>query len=35
MISDTSPTMIYKDLVIVGTILPETLPAAAGRYTRL
>jgi quinoprotein glucose dehydrogenase len=29
-VSDTSPPMIYKDLVIVGTILPETLPAAPG-----
>jgi quinoprotein glucose dehydrogenase len=29
-VSDTSPPMVYKDLVIVGTILPETLPAAPG-----
>jgi len=29
-VSDTSPPMVYKDLVIVGTIVPETLPAAPG-----
>ncbi|HEX4231820.1 MAG TPA: PQQ-binding-like beta-propeller repeat protein [Bryobacteraceae bacterium] len=29
-VSDTSPPMVYKDLVIVGSIVPETLPAAPG-----
>ena len=29
-ISATSPGIIYKDLIILGSILPETLPAAPG-----
>jgi quinoprotein glucose dehydrogenase len=29
-VSATSPAVAYKDLLIVGTILPETLPAAPG-----
>ncbi|HEY7303504.1 MAG TPA: PQQ-binding-like beta-propeller repeat protein [Bryobacteraceae bacterium] len=29
-VSNTSPPRIYKGLLIVGTILPETLPAAPG-----
>lgn len=29
-VSDTSPPMVYKDLLIVGTIVPETLPAGPG-----
>lgn len=29
-ISDTSPPIVYKDLIIVGSIVPETLPAAPG-----
>ncbi len=29
-ISDTSPPMIYKDLLIVGSIVSESLPAAPG-----
>jgi quinoprotein glucose dehydrogenase len=29
-VSDTSPPIVYQDLLIVGTIVPETLPAAPG-----
>ena len=29
-VSETSPPVVYKDLLIVGTIVPETLPAAPG-----
>jgi quinoprotein glucose dehydrogenase len=29
-VSSTSPAAVYKDLLIVGTIVPETLPAAPG-----
>ncbi|MGH9583876.1 MAG: PQQ-binding-like beta-propeller repeat protein, partial [Bryobacteraceae bacterium] len=29
-VSDTSPPVVYKDLLIVGSIVPETLPAAPG-----
>jgi quinoprotein glucose dehydrogenase len=29
-VSSTSPAVAYKDLLIVGTIVPETLPAAPG-----
>ena len=29
-VSDTSPAVAYKDLLIVGSIVPETLPAAPG-----
>ena len=29
-VSDTSPPLIYKDLLIVGSIVPETLPAGPG-----
>ncbi|MBV9498385.1 MAG: PQQ-binding-like beta-propeller repeat protein [Acidobacteriaceae bacterium] len=29
-VSDTSPAIVYKDSLIVGSIVPETLPAAPG-----
>ncbi len=29
-VSDTSPVMVYEDSLIVGSIVPETLPAAPG-----